>query len=418
MLSKSFRPIYLTKLSIVLFSALFVFASPAFAHNENETSITTAEAALETLLRGNERFVKGRMSPKDILSERSKLVAGQKPYAIILACADSRVPPELVFDESLGRIFVIRVAGNVVDPAILGSIEYAVEHLHVPLLFVLGHENCGAVKAKLSGGKFPPNIAALLARISPAVTKVRTLDLDEKDTLIMAVKENVSYQMQMAVYESEVLRDAVREKHLKVVGGVYHLDTGKVDVVSNEVALQTFGEKESQTAAEKSEVKEDKPKTEKTDSRAKEDKKKPEPTKTEPMKTEKKEKEKPAKTAAPTINTSEGDRIAEIKQNETNKVGYQTVAVITQARPKTFQEALRFAYENKSDVMTKSSLLMRDGQDRCMTFDCRYLTAGESVKIASPFVLNVNGRPLIKVRYKGQLFYVLVQTKDFEFSTN
>lgn len=110
---------------------------------------------------------------------------------------------------------------------------------------------------------------------------------------------------------------------------------------------------------------------------------------------------------------SKDEIVAENKTAETNGVSYQTAAVTT--RPKTFQEALRFAFENKGDVITKKSLLMRDEQDRCVTFDCRHLPAGEIIKIMSPFILNISGHPSIKVRYKGQNFYVYADVTDFEF---
>ncbi len=122
------------------------------------------------------------------MGERPELAEGQHPYAIVLACADSRVAPELIFDESLGKLFVVRVAGNVADPVVLGSIEYAVEHLHANLLMVLGHENCGAVKATIGGGAFPPNIEALIKRITPAVDKVRVQRLDEK--MVLGAREH------------------------------------------------------------------------------------------------------------------------------------------------------------------------------------------------------------------------------------
>ncbi|MBK7258284.1 MAG: hypothetical protein IPI01_10895 [Ignavibacteriae bacterium] len=107
------------------------------------------------LLNGNRRFVEGRTAARDFVHERPALTAGQHPYAIILTCSDSRVPPELLFDESLGQLFVVRDAGNVVDSVVLGSIEYAAEHLHAGLLIVLGHEACGAVNATIKGGDVP-----------------------------------------------------------------------------------------------------------------------------------------------------------------------------------------------------------------------------------------------------------------------
>jgi carbonic anhydrase len=417
MIKKSLCLSRLMKLSLALLFVFFIFANPAFANDE-----TSADEALMMLIRGNERFVSGKVNMKDFLRDRPKLADGRKPYAIILACADSRVPPELVFDESLGRIFVIRVAGNVVDPAILGSIEYAVEHFRVPLLFVLGHESCGAVKAKLSGGKFPPNIASLLSRISPAVNKVRTLDLDEKSSLAMSVKENVGYQMQMSVYESEILREAVREHHLKIVGGVYDLDTGKVEIVSNEVTLQSFDEKEVTEESESNKEKE-KSATEPVQKKSelktfKLEKKEPtEKNSDKKEKTESSPKETPGRFEASPSNPKpsalpviKGERIA---QTESNSTTYQNISDLN--RPKSFQEFLRSAFENKSDVMVKSSLLMRDEQDRCVTSDCRYLPAGETVKIISPALLNINNKPFIRVRYKGQSFYIQANAKDLEF---
>jgi carbonic anhydrase len=431
-----------SRLALVFFFSAFVALAPVFASGE-----ISAEDALAMLLRGNDRFVGGRTLEKDFLRERPKLAAGQKPYAIVLACADSRVPPELLFDESLGRIFVIRVAGNIVDPAILGSIEYAVEHLHVPLLFVLGHESCGAVKAKLSGGHFTPNIDALLARISPAVNKVRTLDLDEKSALNKAIKENVSYQMQMVVYESEVLREAVRKKHLKVAGGVYDLDTGKVELLATDLALQNSYTEENQLSTNKSEEKEkeavEPPKSKHIEKKAEKEAETTAPARTvyiekktekqegekiikieksDPRSTEEKKTDNKNQKASPnsTSNETEGKRATQAESNLTNHVVSQNQSSISGPvnRDKSFQSLLRAAYENKSDVLVKASLLMRDEQDRCATFDCRNLPAGETVKILCPVVLNIGGRPSIKVKYKGQTFYLLANTNDFEFTNN
>ncbi|MEJ7711932.1 MAG: carbonic anhydrase [Pyrinomonadaceae bacterium] len=217
-----------------LFLAALVFAAYAssLALSADAPEVT-AEMALEQLLRGNERFTLGKLAARDYPHERRDLVNGQHPYAIVLACSDSRVPPEIIFDESLGKLFIIRVAGHVADPAVLGSIEYAVEHLHTRLLFVLGHEGCGAVKATLAGGLTPPNISSLLARIIPAAEKARGgAKMDEPALLSVAVKENVRYQMQMALYESDVLTHEVQEKKLNIVGGVYNLDSGRVEMLS------------------------------------------------------------------------------------------------------------------------------------------------------------------------------------------
>src|SRR5262249_43008783 len=160
--------------------------------------------------------------------ERKKLVSGQQPYAILLSCADSRVPPELVFDESLGRLFVIRVAGNVTDPEDLGSVEYAAEHLGVHLLVVLGHESCGAVTATLEGGQHSPDLEAILRKIQPAADRAKSKGLGPKETLRLAVEFNVQQQIENTTRESEVLKHLVEEKKLTILGGVYQLGSGKV----------------------------------------------------------------------------------------------------------------------------------------------------------------------------------------------
>src|SRR5205085_10520354 len=118
------------------------------------------------LKEGNGRFAAGKLAVKDVGAQRrATLAKGQHPFAVVLACADSRVPPELVFDQGLGELFVLRVAGNLADPFVLGSIEYAVEHLHTPLIVVLGHENCGAVAAALTKAAFPGNLGTLVKEV-------------------------------------------------------------------------------------------------------------------------------------------------------------------------------------------------------------------------------------------------------------
>jgi len=187
------------------------------------------EDPLARLMAGNARFAKGRHRPADYKRERAELTKSQHPYAIILSCSDSRVPPEIVFDESLGRLFVVRVAGNVVDPATLGSIEYAAEHLHSKLLYVLGHESCGAVRAAVDGGPFPPSIESIIEKIKPAVAAARREHPGAKDIHPFAVRENVSLQIKGVVDQSSILRDMIDKKELRIAGGVYRLASGKVD---------------------------------------------------------------------------------------------------------------------------------------------------------------------------------------------
>jgi carbonic anhydrase len=148
--------------------------------DSKESDAVSGSDALAQLKKGNERFIAGQLQAKGFEEERKALSKGQHPYAIVLTCSDSRVSPEILFDESLGKLFVVRVAGNVVDPVVLGSIEYAAEHLHAKLLLILGHESCGAVKATLDGGYVPPNIMALLSYISPAAQIAKSKRLDAK----------------------------------------------------------------------------------------------------------------------------------------------------------------------------------------------------------------------------------------------
>ncbi len=191
----------------------------------------TAQQSFGMLMSGNARFVEGLTRQRDLRAERADLVGGQQPYAIVLTCADSRVPPELLFDESLGRLFVVRVAGNVVDPVVLGSIEYAAEHLHTPAILVLGHRACGAVKATIDGGHVPPNIAALAGRIKPAVDRARKAGAEPYALLDQAIAENVRLQMDRMLAESNVLALMTHAGALQIKGAVYDLASGKVETL-------------------------------------------------------------------------------------------------------------------------------------------------------------------------------------------
>jgi carbonic anhydrase len=181
-------------------------------------------------MEGNARFVKGQRRPANYVKERKELAAGQHPFAIVLSCSDSRVPPEIVFDQSLGKLFVVRVAGNVVDPVTLGSIEYAAEHLHSKLLLVLGHESCGAVKATIDGGHFSPGIEAIVDRIKPAVAKARRDHPDTKDILPYAVSDNAALQLKSVLDQSEIISEMIKKKELAVASAVYRLRSGKVEL--------------------------------------------------------------------------------------------------------------------------------------------------------------------------------------------
>jgi carbonic anhydrase len=201
------------------------------------------EDSLSKLTDGNKRFVSGELSKKDIgESRRQELTKGQSPFATVLSCSDSRVAPELIFDEGLGDIFIVRDAGNVADQVTIGSIEYGVEHLHTPLLVILGHEKCGAVTAALDAkGKPEGNIGAILKKIMPAVQKAKKAGKDRETTLDLAIQENVRHTYK-DVMKSKIVRELVHDGKLKVVGAEYYLGTGKVEMI--ELASAHEGHKE------------------------------------------------------------------------------------------------------------------------------------------------------------------------------
>ncbi|MEW6117612.1 MAG: carbonic anhydrase [Nitrospirota bacterium] len=213
--------------SVSLFLTIIVSAGLVFG------LVSKGDEAFTKLMDGNKRFVSGSLSSKDVGdAKRKELLKGQSPYAIVVACSDSRVAPEIIFDEGLGSIFVVRVAGNVLDPVALGSIEYAAEHLHSPLLVILGHEKCGAVAATLDAkGKPEGNIGAIVQKIMPAVKKAKAKGGTKDDILNNAIKENVMLSNAYMLKKSPVLKHLIESGALKVVTAVYHLGSGEVEIL-------------------------------------------------------------------------------------------------------------------------------------------------------------------------------------------
>jgi carbonic anhydrase len=198
----------------------------------SEPPITSGVEGIARLKAGNARFVSGKPThPDQSVARRTELAGGQKPFAVILSCVDSRVPPELLFDQGLGDLFVARSAGQVLDDAVQGSIEYGIAELQVPLLVVLGHEKCGAVKATLEAveKQSPPmgnDIDALVEAVRPAVEKA---EADKApDRLDAAVHNNV-VNIVAALGEDPVLAAAVAAGKLTIAGARYDLDTGTVE---------------------------------------------------------------------------------------------------------------------------------------------------------------------------------------------
>jgi carbonic anhydrase len=191
---------------------------------------TTADEALAELKAGNARFAAGKaQSPTRDLKRVKEVSAGQHPEAVILSCADSRVPPEVIFDEGIGDLFVVRVAGNVSEPATSGSIEYAAEHLHVPLIVVLGHKKCGAVKAAVEAtGPVEGNIGEIVKELQPAVAAARASP-GKRGLVDDAVYANADLVARQLLSESPLLTHLAHEGKIKIVTAVYDLDTGKVE---------------------------------------------------------------------------------------------------------------------------------------------------------------------------------------------
>jgi carbonic anhydrase len=193
----------------------------------SEVKVSAADA-LEELKAGNTRYVEDRREhPNSDLARLAQLVNGQAPFAIVLACSDSRVVPELIFDRGLGDLFVIRVAGNISDnDAVLGSIEYAAALLGVNLVVVLGHQSCGAVTAAVDGKATDLHIDELVRAIAPAVEIART---QEGDLIDNAIRCNANYVADHLRTTGPVLGDLVRDRGMQVVSAYYRLDTGAVE---------------------------------------------------------------------------------------------------------------------------------------------------------------------------------------------
>jgi carbonic anhydrase len=192
----------------------------------------SADEAMRVLKAGNARYVEGKpQHPHQDRARRALTAAqGQHPLATILTCSDSRVPAEIIFDQGIGDIFVVRVAGNVAATDEIGSIEYAVDHLAVPVVMVLGHSQCGAVTAVVENSKLPPNIASLVAPIKPAVDKARAANPQAaKDVLLQAaITDNVWQAIDDMLRQSPIIREKVRDNQVQAVGALYDLDSGQV----------------------------------------------------------------------------------------------------------------------------------------------------------------------------------------------
>jgi len=206
--------------------------------SESPRPVVEASAALERLREGNLRFVKNAQSDEVALDDaaRRRLTGGQTPFAIILSCADSRVPAEIVFDQGLGDLFVVRVAGNVIAPSLVGSVEFAAAKFGTRLVVVMGHTQCGAIQATLDvvqkkEGIPSDNIRDIVERCKPAVKTVVDVgrNLDQDEIVDAAIRANVRNSCGHLRHGSPLLEQLIRDEGLRVVGAEYHLETGAVD---------------------------------------------------------------------------------------------------------------------------------------------------------------------------------------------
>jgi carbonic anhydrase len=211
-------------------------ASAAQPHSIKwDAALSAADASIERLMAGNKRYVSGDVQPVDFAKDRAALSKGQAPFASILSCADSRVGPEYAFDVGRGDIFVTRVAGNFVNTDILASLEYGAAVLGSPLIMVLGHTSCGAIGAAIKAVKdnqdFPGHIQSITSALAPAVRAVPSstsaADFERAVTI-----ENIKMQVQTLQQATPVLTDLLVQAKLRVVGGLYHLETGEVELVA------------------------------------------------------------------------------------------------------------------------------------------------------------------------------------------
>jgi carbonic anhydrase len=217
---------------VSLRAALVAFLVPALAlllvraalAQAPQAAQPSAAEAWQRLKAGNARFVADKVVTRKYAERRAETAKGQHPFAVVLTCADSRTCPELIFDQGLGDIFVLRVAGNVADPVLIGSIEYALQHFHTPLIVVLGHTRCGAVKAAMDGTRLEGNLRELVQRVHVG----EDLPKNKAAALAQAIRANALYQAAEMTRRSEVIRDFVKQERARIVTGIYDLKSGLI----------------------------------------------------------------------------------------------------------------------------------------------------------------------------------------------
>jgi carbonic anhydrase len=232
---QKFRPSRRSLLGAAAATMGFLLAGTAGAKEKTAPkpqNVLTPDASLRRLMKGNARYVEGVAARHDFRHEREALAGGQNPYAAILSCADSRIAPEYAFDSGRGDLFVCRVAGNFASAEATASLEYAVAELGTPLIMVLGHDSCGAIDATIKslkdGTTLPGHLPSLVTALAPAV---KAVSQQGGDTLAKAIRQNVVDNVAKLRSETPILSAAVEQGKLKVVGGIYRLRDGRVEMV-------------------------------------------------------------------------------------------------------------------------------------------------------------------------------------------
>lgn len=216
-----------TFICLAFICAFLLNLNACYAHNLDNLS---AQEALNKLKKGNERFVKNHQKHPDESKKRKKeMIKGQHPFVVILSCSDSRVPLELIFDQGLGDLFEIKNAGNVLDDHVIGSIEYAVMHCGVKLVVIMGHQDCGAIAATLSGVSETKYIQSLEDSIQPAIEDCKKKGLEVNSDNV--VKAHVMQDINELLEEDHDLVKYMKEHNVKIVPAYYHIDSGKVDFI-------------------------------------------------------------------------------------------------------------------------------------------------------------------------------------------
>ena len=208
------------------FVQLAIVLSLAISAVAQDSKPASADQIWNDLAAGNQRFVAGRLAAHDFVAQRKALAKTQHPHTAVLSCSDSRVPPELIFDASLGEIFTVRAAGEDDDALVIGSLEYAVEHLGSSVIVVLGHQSCGAVTAACSGGK--SESINLDAVVDPIETSCAKSDATAPAALDLAVRDHTHRVAQDLLAKSKLLKEAYDEHKLTIIEAYYSLDTGQV----------------------------------------------------------------------------------------------------------------------------------------------------------------------------------------------